>query len=214
VEGHPIEIGNFSQRFARLRQKELDDLISIAPEKLQPYVELRILTNEHVESVVRLLECRETRLFTHDRIFRENVIRFLKDETDDFLGVFGKAYGLSEPRPKPPKDEFKPPVSEAEPPVVEHLIKPPQAPDTPPTVDRPVPHQDNKEKCINAGESLKGDAKEKSAAVEVAVGGLAFLLIGMFLMYIFHDNSFVGVVASLFFIAIGATSIIVSIVGP
>jgi uncharacterized caspase-like protein len=41
VEGSPIEIGNLRQRFARLRQQDLEHLISTARDKLRPYVELR-----------------------------------------------------------------------------------------------------------------------------------------------------------------------------
>jgi Caspase domain len=125
VEGHPIEIGNFSQRFARLRQQELDGLIAIATEKLRRYVELGIFTEEHVESVVDLLRRKDSSLFPYQRIFRTEVIRFLKGETTDFLGVFGKEYNLHpEGTREQGKDEVIPPPPH---PKVDPSVTPPES---------------------------------------------------------------------------------------
>ena len=127
VEGSPIEIGNFRQRLARLRQHELEHLISTARDKLRPFVEHRALSEEQVESIVSDLECDEARLLPYKRPFRQSVIRFLKDEAS-FLEVFGAGHILRpEPAPQPPEYEVSPPMTPPEAPVFE-----------PPAIDQPV----------------------------------------------------------------------------
>ncbi len=88
VEGGPIEIGNFRQRFARLKQQELEQLISAAHDKFAPYVRLGDFSEADVEEVVALLKREEAKLTPRNRKYRGDIIRFLRGDAG-FLEVFG-----------------------------------------------------------------------------------------------------------------------------
>jgi len=106
--GLPIQIGNFKKKLARLAEQQRAQLISTAREKMRPYVDTGDLTEEEVEYVVHLLERDDTRLFPHERPFRENVIRFLNGNVR-FASVFAGVPQINEHDPLMRKfDEHKP----------------------------------------------------------------------------------------------------------
>ena len=117
VEGSPIEIGNFRQRFARLKQEELEHLISSAHDKFNFYVQHGDLSEAEVEKFVSLLKRDEARLTPRSRKYRGDIIQFLRGDAG-FLEVFGAGHI---PRPWSPlnstEDEIGPPVSPPESPV-------------------------------------------------------------------------------------------------
>ena len=116
VEGYPIEIGNFRQRFARLRQQELEGLVSTAHDKLIPHIKLGDMSEKDVEEVVALLKRDEAKLLPRQRMYRDDVIRWVKGEAA-FLNVFGAEHILRpEPPPRLPEDE------------IHALLPPPKAP--------------------------------------------------------------------------------------
>ena len=110
LEGPSFEIGNFSQKLARMAKEERAQLISTARERLDALVPIGVLPKEEVDLWLHLLERDEKLLSLRNRQLRDDLVRFLKGDLKAWT-VFGNRV-ITEQLPHP---QVVPPATPPEP---------------------------------------------------------------------------------------------------
>jgi hypothetical protein len=103
--GIAVETGNHQAMHELERPESLNELIATARIRFDALAAIGVLTQRQANSILHLLERGGGTLSPHDRLFRHNILRYLKKKAD-FVTVFAEMLQIDKhPAPPGPKSQ-------------------------------------------------------------------------------------------------------------
>ena len=99
-DGATVDIASGHTKDKAERRDSFDALIAGARTRFHALYVIGVLTQDQARSILQLLECGEKKLSLDDRMFRDNIIRYLRKEAD-FVSVFAEMLQI-DPAPEYP----------------------------------------------------------------------------------------------------------------